>query len=227
LIALISLLPKLLASPAPSQRHNKSLNTGLAIRSRSLFNTGCSQPVKQTLGHMETINKSEAARRHLDEAIKLFFECRDSLVIHTIAAAAQGILRDIAKATGAERLSILHDYPGIPEDRRRDWINILNTPRNFFKHADRDPDGILQFDESNNIITLLDAVLLYRTVSGEHLSSAKVFIGWFTTKHPEMRNAISGNQIGEYAVRNKISPEDKATFLALINAKLLIESARV
>ena len=32
-----------------SQRHNKSLNTGLAIRSRSLFNSGCSQPVKQTL----------------------------------------------------------------------------------------------------------------------------------------------------------------------------------
>jgi hypothetical protein len=43
------LLPKRLASPASSQRHNKSLNTGLAIRSRSLFNTGCSQPVKQTL----------------------------------------------------------------------------------------------------------------------------------------------------------------------------------
>ena len=37
-----------------SQRHNKSLNTGLAIRSRSLFNTGCSQPVKQTLGELNT-----------------------------------------------------------------------------------------------------------------------------------------------------------------------------
>jgi len=45
----ISLLPKRLASPASSQRHNKSLNTGLAMRSRSLFNTGYSQPVKQTL----------------------------------------------------------------------------------------------------------------------------------------------------------------------------------
>jgi hypothetical protein len=32
-----------------SQRHNKSLNTGLAISGRSLFNTGCSQPVKQML----------------------------------------------------------------------------------------------------------------------------------------------------------------------------------
>jgi hypothetical protein len=29
--------------------HNKSLNTGLAISSRSLFNIGYSQPVKQTL----------------------------------------------------------------------------------------------------------------------------------------------------------------------------------
>jgi hypothetical protein len=43
------LLPKRLALLVSSQRHNKSLNTGLAIRSRSLFNAGCSQPVKQTL----------------------------------------------------------------------------------------------------------------------------------------------------------------------------------
>jgi len=44
-----------------SQRHNKSLNTGLAIRSRSLFNTGCSQPVKQTLG----INYETSFRSHV------------------------------------------------------------------------------------------------------------------------------------------------------------------
>lgn len=175
---------------------------------------------------METITKLEGASRHLDEAIKLFFEDRDPLVIHTLAAAAQGTLRDIAKATGAERLSILHDHPDIPEDRRKDWINALNAPRNFFKHADKDPQGTLEFDESDNIDTLLDAVLLYWTVSDEHLSSANVFMGWFTTKHPKMRNAVSGNQIGEYAVRNNISPEDKAAFLELIGAKLLIEPAR-
>jgi hypothetical protein len=48
-ISSISLLPKRLALLVSSQRHNKSLNTGLAISSRSLFNTGYSQPVKQTL----------------------------------------------------------------------------------------------------------------------------------------------------------------------------------
>ena len=51
----ISLLPKRLASPVSLQRHNKSLNTGLAIRSRSLFNTGYSQPVKQTLCGFQAI----------------------------------------------------------------------------------------------------------------------------------------------------------------------------
>jgi len=172
---------------------------------------------------METITKLDGARRHLDAAIKLFFEGHDPLVIHTLASAAQGTLRDIARATRAEHLSILHDNPRIPEEFRKDWINALNKPRNFFKHADKDPQGELEFDESANIDTLLDAVLLYGTVSGEYLSSASVFIGWFTTKNPEMGNAIAGNQIGEFAVRNNISPEDKNAFLELIDAKILIE----
>lgn len=175
---------------------------------------------------MQKITKLESARRHLDEAIKLYFESRDPLAIHTLASAAQGALRDIAKATGATRLSILHDHPDIREDHRKDWINALNAPRNFFKHADRDPQGTLEFDESDNILTLLDAVLLYWNVSGEHLSSANVFMGWFTTSHPEMRSAISDNKIGEYAVRNKICPEDKTAFLQLIGVKLLVEPAK-
>lgn len=172
---------------------------------------------------METIAKLDGARRHLDEAIKLFFESRDPLAIHTLAAAAQGTLRDIARAMDADHLSILHDNPSILEAGRKDWINALNAPRNFFKHADKDPQGTLEFDESENILMLIDAVLLYLTVAEEHLSSASVFIGWFTTKNPEMRSAFSGNQIGDFAVRNNISPEDKAAFLELIDAKILIE----
>lgn len=174
---------------------------------------------------METITKIEGARRHLNEAIKLFFENRDPLVVHTLAAAAQGTLRDIAKASGAEHLSIIHDHPDIPADRRKDWISAVNAPRNFFKHADRDPQGTLEFHESDNIDTLLDAVLLYGTVAEDHLSAANVFMGWFTTKYPEMRNSISNNQIGEYAVRNGIPPDDTERFLELIDARILVEPA--
>lgn len=80
---------------------------------------------------METISKAESAKRHLVEGIKLFFEERDSLAIHTLAAAAQGTLRDIAQVSGAERLSILHDHSDIAPEHKRNWINALNAPRNF------------------------------------------------------------------------------------------------
>lgn len=39
---------------------------------------------------METISKLDGAKRRLDEAIKLFFESRDPLIIHTLDVAAQG-----------------------------------------------------------------------------------------------------------------------------------------
>ncbi|MBZ0067426.1 MAG: hypothetical protein K8F26_01305 [Thiobacillus sp.] len=174
---------------------------------------------------METISKLDAARRHLDEAIRLFFEGRDSLAIHTLTAAAQGILRDVARATGAQHVSILHDHPHISPEHRKDWVNAINAPRNFFKHADNDPNGTLEFDEAVNESLLLDAVLLYGTVAQEYLSAASVYMGWFTTKNPGLRGAISGNQVGDYCVRNGISPNDKERFLELIGAKLLVEPA--
>jgi hypothetical protein len=176
--------------------------------------------------NMETITKLEAARRQLDQAIKLFFEERDALSIHTLASAAQCILRDIARATGAQHLSILHDHPQIPPEHRKEWVRAINASRNFFKHADNDPNGTLEFDEIENQNLLLDAVLLYGTVAQEHLSAANVYIGWFTTKNSELRTAISGNQIGDYCVRNGISPANKERFLELIDAKLLIEPLR-
>lgn len=175
---------------------------------------------------MEQVSKLDSARRHLDEAIKLFFEERDPLVVHTLAAAAQGTLKDIARATGAKHLSILHDHPAISAADRKRWIDMINKPRNFFKHADKDHAAFLDFDEQLNIETLLDAVLLYWTIGGAFLSSANVFMGWFTTRHPEMRTAVSNDQIGDYAVRNGISPDDKARFRELIEARVLIEPNR-
>lgn len=174
---------------------------------------------------MEAITKLEAARRQLDQAIKLFFDEGDALSIHTLAFAAQGILRDIGKNIGMQHLSILHDNPLIPPDQRKEWIKAINAPRNFFKHADKDPNGTLEFDEIENEYLLLDAVLLYGEVSKEHLSAANVYIGWLTTKNPGLRAAIAGNQIGEYCVRNGISPANKEKFRDLIDARLLIEPA--
>jgi hypothetical protein len=46
------------------------------------------------------INKVAAAQRQLDSAIRMFFQKEDELAVHTLSAAAFGILRDIIKKRG-------------------------------------------------------------------------------------------------------------------------------
>jgi len=175
---------------------------------------------------VEAISKVDAARRNLAAAIRLFFEHGDPIAIHTLGAAAQSIIRDIAKSRGLEHTSILHDHPDIPPEARKQWIDILNAPRNFFKHADRDPDATLEFDPAANETLLLDAVLILSEIDKRHLSEASVYIGWFTTANPALRGAINNNQIGEHAVRVGISPTDFCEFRELIGAQILIEPLR-
>lgn len=175
---------------------------------------------------MANISKVDAAKRNLASAIRLFFDRGDPIAIHTLTAAAQGVIRDIAKSRGLEHTSILHDHPHIPAEARKEWIKILNAPRNFFKHADADPNGTLEFDESANETLLLDAVLVLGELDGEALSEANVFVGWYTTVNPELRSALSNNQIGEYAVRNGIAPTDFKHFRDLCGAKILFEPVR-
>jgi hypothetical protein len=46
------------------------------------------------------ISKIAAAQRQLDAAIRMFFDQEDELAIHTVAAAAFQVLRDVTKKRG-------------------------------------------------------------------------------------------------------------------------------
>jgi hypothetical protein len=50
-----------------------------------------------------------------------------------------------------------------------------------------------------------------------------VFLGWFTTANPEFGAALSNNVIGDYCVRNRISPDDFPRYRRLCDERLLIE----
>jgi len=175
---------------------------------------------------VQNLSKLDVARRQLATAIRMFFSLGDPIAIHTLAAASQGLLRDLAKASGAEHGSILHDNPHIPGPLREEWYRQLNQPRNFFKHADRDPDRSLEFKPEDNENLILDAVLLWYTNSHAAFHEASVYLGWFTTKHENLRAAISGNPIGEYCVRNAVHFSNYQEFLELLDSPLLIEEVR-
>ena len=175
---------------------------------------------------MTVITKLEGGRRNLAVAIRLFFENGDAVAVHTLSSAAQGVMRDIARARALEHTSILHDNPMIPEESRKNWVNAVNAPRNFFKHADKDSTDSLEFNEESNAQVLLDAALVLTQLDDEALLEANVFLGWFTTKHPELRSALSGNVIGDYCIRNCISPGDYRRFRELCDERVLIEPRR-
>jgi hypothetical protein len=172
---------------------------------------------------MATITKLEAARRNLAAAVRLFLDREDPVAVHTLAAAAQGVIRDLARTRNLKHTSILHDNPDIQPHERAEWIRILNAPRNFFKHADNDPDGTFEFEERLNENLLLDACITLSELSKLWLSEASVYLGWFTMAHPELRSALSNSQIGDMAVRNSISPENYRWFRELCGERILLE----
>jgi len=54
------------------------------------------------------VNKLSAAKRQIRAAIRMFFRPEDELAVHTVAAAAYGLLKDIKKARGMSEAADAH-----------------------------------------------------------------------------------------------------------------------
>lgn len=93
----------------------------------------------------ETVTKIDAAERQLRVAIRLFFERKDMIAVHTLAAAALEVLRQLGASVGFK--SIMFDLPDdliIPE-KRKEIVEIFRQAQNFFKHAGKDPNAEMPF----------------------------------------------------------------------------------
>lgn len=138
-----------------------------------------------TLGRMKlTVSKALAATQQLDVAIELLFADREPLSVRTLASAAHGLLSDLVelKRPGASWREKLIQDSGLP---RKQAVYVLHAASNFLKHADRDPNDDLSFEEEEN-----DHVIFFSTLEcgelGHPLSSAmQAFQIWYLACHPE------------------------------------------
>ncbi|MGA2331257.1 MAG: hypothetical protein ABSG75_05805 [Syntrophales bacterium] len=92
----------------------------------------------------QTIDKLEAACRQLNTAIFLWFHDGDAVSIHTLACSAHQIVHDINHRRGGRDL--LYDSLMFKDEYRRQAIHYLKQHYNFFKHAEKDPEGGIEFD---------------------------------------------------------------------------------
>lgn len=122
------------------------------------------------------ITKLEAARRQLSRAIRMLFDQDDPVCTHTLAGAASVVLADLVEnkfpgLTWQERIQADNNLA------RKEYYRIAHRAQNFLKHADGDPDEVLEFDPSDTDALLTVAV--FNASELEQLSpEANVFQLW-------------------------------------------------
>jgi hypothetical protein len=134
------------------------------------------------------IDKIEVTKRQISEAVTLFFESRDLVVIHTIIASAHHILIDVGKESGT--VSVIKNPEGMTREEFRKHVGTINEPYNFFKHADKDPKGKINIAPIDRFTSdfILDAIIMLQRISGNIPLEAKVFWSWFVSTYPDEFN---------------------------------------
>lgn len=62
----------------------------------------------------------------------------------------------------------------------------MNRAQNFFKHADRDRDDVLDFNPEVTAFCLFDCADMYQKLTGRNLREAAIFLVWFGLKYPDL-----------------------------------------
>ncbi|MCU0070012.1 hypothetical protein N8H71_00330 [Pseudomonas koreensis] len=131
-----------------------------------------------------TCTKFEAACRQLNEAISLFFADHDPLAVRTLAAAAHGLLADLVEhdqPDGSWR-SHLVESSGLS---KKEALAAINSVQNFLKHADRDPNAHLNFDEEENDHIIFIATLECGELGGPLTTAMQAFQIWYLASYPD------------------------------------------
>jgi len=82
----------------------------------------------------EKLTKSDAARRQTDEAIRMFFDRRDTVAPHTVAAAAAQVLADVGEHHGFQGWT--RNKAIVKPEHWKRWRDCVTKYERFFKHAD-------------------------------------------------------------------------------------------
>jgi len=129
------------------------------------------------------LTKFDVAERQLLQAIRLFFSGGDAVSVHTLSEAAAQVLYDTRDNHGGVT-SIFRDSDRIRPERKKEWLQHLFCSRNFFKHANKDPNATHEFKLSFNHFSLLDAVNMYAAAKKSWTPETLIFFSWFSLSYP-------------------------------------------
>ena len=113
-----------------------------------------------------------------------------------------------------------------PTEYTKEVRNLINKAENFFKHADKDHDAVLEFNPILSEYLLLDACDKYRELSGEYPPLFKVFRAWVMMTNQDIF-ALEPSQLATLKTSsNVLVSGGKAAFFKDMLATLLLSAYR-
>lgn len=166
------------------------------------------------------VTKIEAAKNQIDTSVLMFFRNDDPLSTHTVACAGLGIIEDLSKQSNKESsLSLILNQ--VVENKRGDMKKILNEAQNFLKHADKDPEGVLEYNLDILEYYIFFACNSYHQFTGEMKGKIWGFMLWFSMVHPNLLTFPGNIQIEaeKYVKKHGVpkSIEDRLLMLKAID----------
>lgn len=133
-----------------------------------------------------TVSKLDAAKRQLETFIRLYFSSGDPVAMHTLAAAAFNVIRDLNKKRGGAPTIQEKLFDNVRPEHHKSLREKLAEAQNFFKHADRDHDATLEFNPEFAKLIAMDACSKYTELTGESPPLFQIFNGWMMITNQEI-----------------------------------------
>ena len=165
------------------------------------------------------LTKFDVAERQLLEAIRMFFDEKDEVSIRTLSQAAGEVLYCIGNERGV--VSIVRDNDIFQPERKSEYLAAIFRSRNFFKHADRDPRSIHEFNTFLNDFSLIDAINMYKMLKKHWTPETRMFYVWFILAYPNLlRNNSEVQSVIEKFNVNSINDQsdNKQLFAQIIRS---------
>ena len=171
---------------------------------------------------MARYTKLQAAEAQLRTAVRLFFGDSDAMAVETLCAAVLGILHPLAEKHNVRGL--LNNPDLIPQEMEAIWNKKLHEVPNYLKHADRDWDVDMEYNEAVLPYRLFEATALYDKLTKvmEYAQKSEryvvVYQFWFGLMYPQLVKKEQTPWTGYLKeIKEKLPPNaGKGFFLSLI-----------
>ncbi len=101
--------------------------------------------------------------------------------IHTLAAAAYDVIGSLGAKAGHKAITMTEIVKRhVKPEHVKASINAMRAPMRFFKHADRDPDAILEFSPDLSDSVILLAMHGLDVLAEPRSNRQRVFLRWLS-----------------------------------------------